>query len=56
MVQWTDKNGKEMNIRITCNYVKANYFNQPVYVQGDICSECNTCDLDDFAGLCISFI
>ena len=53
MVHWTKKNGKEFNTRLTCNYVKANYLNQPVYVQGEPCSGCNNCDLDEFAALCI---
>jgi len=54
MVDWTDENGERMWYKITCNYFKSHFIGQPVYVAGELCSNCNSCDEDDFAGLCLA--
>lgn len=53
MVRWTEENGSKKCVRVTCNYRKANYGNQPVYDKGQPCSKCNVCDEEEYLGLCI---
>ncbi|CAO1316933.1 unnamed protein product [Diamesa serratosioi] len=52
MVQWTENDGKEKNVKLTCNYLKAAYFGQPVYKIGSAGADCEYLDLE-FGVLCI---
>lgn len=52
-VEWTEDNGEKKATRITCNYIKANYFKKTLYDAGPTCSDCSVCDEEDFLGLCI---
>lgn len=52
MVQWTENDGKEKNVKVTCNYQKAAYMGQPVYKIGDAGADCNELDLE-YGVLCI---
>lgn len=53
MVQWSDDNGLKKSTRLTCNYWRGNYGNQPVYDKGETCSDCKVCGKNEFDGLCI---
>lgn len=52
MVQWTENGGKEKNVKVTCNYLKAAYLGQPVYKIGEAGADCNELDLE-YGVLCI---
>ncbi|CRL08248.1 CLUMA_CG020871, isoform A [Clunio marinus] len=53
IVEWTENEGNKKLSRLTCNYLKANMANEPLYSKGDVCSDCKVCDYDDFIGLCV---
>jgi hypothetical protein len=54
--EWTQEGnyGTEKWSKVTCNYFKAAYGNQPVYIASNqTCSACATnCDQEDLIGLC----
>lgn len=55
VVEWIEDNEDRKLTKVTCNYQKANYRNQPVYEKGVACSGCEVCDENDLEyGLCLS--